>query len=68
MALGKNEIQRRFGTPTLTQIAEDGEVSEHYIALATWLDEHLPDGPTKMQALTELETAYLWSCRAAEHG
>lgn len=64
MALSKDELRSRFGTkvPPSNQAAYNhARLRDEYQAFATLLNDVLPEGRAKSIALTELETAAMWS-------
>ncbi len=66
MALGKNEIEHRFGFHKATIEGENATLPKHrdtrlkFREFAEWLDEVLPEGRAKSVAFTELENASMW--------
>jgi hypothetical protein len=63
MPLGRDEIRHRWGYHPgtgVTGIMHD-RVRTGYIALADFLDDLLPDGDAKDQALKKLQEASMWS-------
>lgn len=63
MALGKQEIQNRFGYHAGTKhtIPKHEQVREGAIAFATYLDEIVPDGRAKSLMFTALQEATMWA-------
>ena len=70
MALGKAEIEHRFGFHKATVEGENATLPKHrdtrlkFREFAEWLDEVLPEGRAKSVAFTELENASMWSHKA----
>lgn len=67
MALSKDELRNRFGTkvPQSNQAAYNhARLRDEYHAFASLLNDVLPEGRAKSIALTELETAAMWSHKA----
>lgn len=70
MAVGKVEIEHRFGFHKATIEGENATLPKHrdtrlkFREFAEWLDEVLPEGRAKSVAFTELENASMWSHKA----
>ena len=70
MALGVDEIEHRFGFHKATVDGERATLPKHremrlrFREFASFLDGLLPDGRAKAVALTELESASMWSHKA----
>ena len=62
MALGREEIENRFGFHKGTIEGPNATAPRHAILRKKFSDfaETLPDGRAKSVALTELETASMW--------
>lgn len=74
MALGKNEIEHRFGFHKATIEGDNATLPKHrdvrvvFRDFAEFLDGVLPDGRAKNVMFTELENASMWAHKAiAEH-
>lgn len=70
MALGKQEIENRFGFhkgtiegPNAT-VPQHGRVRVAFMEFSEFLDDVLPDGRAKSQMFTELESASMWAHKA----
>lgn len=70
MALGKAEIENRFGFhkgtiegPNATA-PQHGQVRAEFREFGEFLDEFLPDGRAKSVMFTELESASMWAHKA----
>ncbi len=67
MALGKNEIEHRFGFHKATIEGENATLPKHtrvrkeFKIFAEILDNILPDGRAKSVMFTELENASMWA-------
>lgn len=63
MALGKEEIENRWGRHTATDdTASDHDKVRHgFSTFVEFLDEFVPDGRAKSLALTKLQEASMWS-------
>lgn len=65
--LGQDEIANRFGFHKGTIEGPNATAPRHaalraaYASFATLLDDSLPDGRAKALAMTELESASMWS-------
>jgi hypothetical protein len=70
MALGKTEIEHRFGFHKATLEGENATLPKHrdlrieFRVFAAYLDEVLPEGRAKSVAFTELENASMWAHKA----
>ena len=70
MAVGREEIENRFGFHKATLEGENATKPRHetlrkeFKAFAGYLDKVLPEGRYKSLAFTELESASMWSHKA----
>lgn len=66
MALGLREIVRRMGyhRPTAETLPVFEAIRHHFIEVALWLDETLPEGREKAEQQTNLEYAEMWAIAA----
>lgn len=70
MALGKKEIEHRFGFHKATVEGENATLPRHrdvrlkFREFAEWLDVMVTDGRAKSVMFTELETASMWAHKA----
>lgn len=70
MPLGRDEINNRFGFHRSTLEGPNATMDKHrflriaFRDFAEWLDQHLPEGRDKSIAMTELESASMWSHKA----
>lgn len=67
MALGRDEIEHRFGFHKATVEGENATLPKHrnvrldFRSFAERMDEILPDGRAKSVFFTELENASMWA-------
>jgi len=70
MALGKKEIEERFGFHKATVEGENATLPRHkdvrikFREFAEWLDIMVTDGRAKSVMFTELETCSMWAHKA----
>lgn len=63
MSIGREEIRHRFGyhPGTSVTIPQHERVREAYASFAEFLDKVLPDSEAKLNAITKLQEAAMWS-------
>lgn len=71
--LGREEIEKRFGTHEATTEGEDATLPKHdvvrqaFIDFVEFLDEMTPDGRAKNVMATHLEDAAMWANKAISY-
>ena len=70
MAIGKEDLDRRFRVGTITNNIRGkiNDINQHLLAAATLLDSALPDGREKSLAVTKLEEVKHWATEALTRG
>lgn len=71
--LGRDEIEKRFGTHVATTEGDDATLPKHemvrsaFMEFTEFLDELTPDGRAKSVMMTHLEDASMWANKAISY-